>query len=291
MIQTLFDYFVKLFYFVKFFEKMIMQEGFHNHITSDTIVEDRSDNLLVLANGPSLRNTLDDIYSGKIKRENCCMVNYTVNTDDFYKIKPEYYIISDPKFYVRGKYHREAVDKVYENLNAITWKMNVYIQYTWYKDKEYMRLFKNENLNVVPMHTREYNGFECLRNWLMKHDIGGANFGTVIHHAIHVGVLLGYKEVHLYGADHTFFTGICVTDDNILCRETNHVYGTDTAPKPIYWFDPITGERHSHNMASFLHEYANLFDGHIKMKKFSDYMGVRVINKTEVSLLDVFPRK
>lgn len=292
MLQKIFDFIVNTFYFIKFFCKMAFHEDFHNHVVTDTKTDRHSDIMQVLANGPSLKVTIEKLLSGEIEGKDMCMVNFTANMEEFFHIKPQYYVISDPKFYVIDQWNKDNVEKLYDNLNnRVDWPMTIYIQFTWWKDKEYMKRFTNPLLNIVPMHTRRYEGYERFRLPLMTRNIGGANFGTVVHHAINNGILLGYKEIHLYGVDHTFFEGLCVTDDNIVCRGQKHVYDTEAEVKPLYYNHYLTGERLPYTMTRFLEEYAFLYKGHERMKAFADYMGVKIINKTSPSMLDVYQRK
>ena len=60
---------------------------------------EHKDDIYILGNGPSLKNTLDrdlDI----LKNKECAVVNKFGNTDYFFHIKPSWYILADPAFFL-----------------------------------------------------------------------------------------------------------------------------------------------------------------------------------------------
>lgn len=274
-----------------FFLKMFFRENFRNYIANKTVIENKSQRLVVLSNGPSLKDNIIQILNQDFEYidSDFIMMNFAASMDEFYQIRPKFFVISDPLFYNMDKYNKERVLKLYDNLNTrVDWVLNVYVQYPWIKDPDYVKIFKNSFLNIVPMHSLIYNGIEKFRFPLMMRGFASANFGTVLHHAIHIGIILKYKKIDLYGADHTFFDGLIVTDKNEVCRRTEHVYDSNGIIEPLYHY--FTGEKVPYTMTFFLKEYAKLYEGHEIMKAFADYYNVKIINRTKHSMLDCYPR-
>ena len=54
--------------------------------------------LIILANGPSLRQTIDE-YGVVLKEFPTLAVNFAANTPEFRSIKPNYYVLADPHFF------------------------------------------------------------------------------------------------------------------------------------------------------------------------------------------------
>jgi len=276
---------------LKFMYRTFRRENIVNYITKDSLTGNRTEELLVFANGPSLSDVLGEIKSGKFARNDSdiIMMNFTANSDDFYKLKPKYFCISDIMFYRMDKYREDKVRLLFDNLNSrVDWPLNVYFPYRWYKDKKFLDRFHNPHLNPVPFHTLEYQGFERFRFPLMIRNIGGSDFGTVLQNAINIGIILGYKKLYLYGADHTFFDGLMVDDNNQVCKITSHVYEEDGAAEPIYQY--YSGEKLPYTMSFFLSEYARLFAGHEIMKKYADFAGAEIINMTKNSMINSYRR-
>jgi len=285
------DFFYNLLTGLKFVFRTFRRENLVNYIKKDSLTGDRTKELLVFANGPSLSEVLTDIKSGEfLKRDSdIIMMNFTANSDDFYQMKPKYFCISDIMFYRIDRYREEKVLLLFENLNTrVDWPLNVYFPYRWFKDKDYLKKFHNPYLNLVPFHTLEYQGFERFRFPLMLRNIGGSDFGTVLQNAINIGIILGYKRLYLYGADHTFFDGLKVDDNNQVCKITSHVYDDMKTVEPIYQY--YSGEKEPYTMSFFLAEYAKLFAGHEIMKRYADYAGVEIINMTKNSMIDSYRR-
>lgn len=276
---------------VIFFLKLFFKEDFKNYIANKTKIGKKSEKMVVLANGPSMRNTIHQILNHGFEDmgSDFFMMNFAANMDEFYLIKPKFFVISDPLFYNMDKYNKERVLKLYTNLNnRVDWTLNVYVQYPWIRDPKYMKIFKNTFLNIIPLHYQIYSGIEKFRFPLMMKGLASANFGTVLQHAIHIGIVLEYKEMDLYGADHTFFDGLMVTDKNEVCRRTQHVYDSNATIEPLYHY--FTGEKIPYTMTFFLKEYAKLYEGHEIMKAFADYFNVKIVNKTKPSMLDCYSR-
>lgn len=102
--------------------------------------------------------------------------------------------------------------------------MTLYVQYYNPERFDYHAALPNGRIRIVPFHTQPYRGFRRLEFWLYRHGLGSANFGTVIQHGEYIGLLLGYRTLHLYGVDHTLTEGLTVDRRNRLCRIDRHFY-------------------------------------------------------------------
>ena len=100
---------------------------------------------------------------------------------------------------------------------------------------------------------------------------------------------MGYKLIELYGADHTFFEGLCVDEKNRVCRKITHFYDNSTETNPVY--HTYTGEKLPYKMSYFVYEYYRVFLGHDILRKIADKMGVDIYNKTPNSMIDSYERE
>ena len=272
-----------------FFKELHKKERIENFIKKK---EDRERDLMVLVNGPSLNGSLDKIIDGReYEKNDLVVVNFMPNDSRFYIIRPKYLIISDPMFYDKPS-QIERVESFYNNINKrITWDITLFTPYAYYKDLKWRKSrFVNPKIEVVPIHQVEppegRNDLACI---LAKKGLMGADFGSVLHHCIYVGMLLGYKKILLYGADHNFFDGLCVNNDNQVCRRTVHFYETDAPVSPLYHH--YSGEKRPYTMSFFLWEYWRIFRGHATLRAIADYLDVKIINRTPGSMIDSYERE
>jgi hypothetical protein len=119
--------------------------------------------------------------------------------------------------------------------------------------------------------------------------LGSGNFGTVVQNGIFVALLLGYKQIELYGVDHTLLDGLMVNEQNQLCRTISHYYdGVLAHPTPIYV--NATNPPQPYTMSSYLAETAELFRGHEVLERYARSRGARILNRTRGSLIDSYER-
>lgn len=273
--------------FVLYVSQMLFFDTFKNHVKK----ESHDKKLIVLANGPSLKQSFTEIIESKMYLENDFVtVNFMVNDERFFIIKPCYHVISDYTLFHYSKGNEDNVRVFFENINTkVDWPMTIFITYGLWNDKQWKSQFKNNKLKLIPIHT--IAAPESIKASYYLHKLGwlGANYGSVLHHAIYVGILMGYEKMEVYGADHTFFDGLCVDENNRVCRKITHFYDQSSEIKPIY--HTYTGEVKPYKMSYFVSEYEKVFLGHDILRFIADKENVRIINKTPVSLIDSYERK
>lgn len=272
--------------FVNFMLGLCRQEHFKNYISNDA----EQSRVNIFANGPSLNNTLNEmIESKRYLSEIILTMNFFVNDDRYEIIKPKYHAISDPMFY-DAPGHEERVADFFVNINKkTTWPLKLIVSYRFWKDSEWRKRFTNSIITLIPFHVIT-PPYDCLGfKWLSRRGLMGADYGSVLHQAIYAMMLSGYKEIVLYGADHTFFDGLCVNEKNQVCKKTTHFYECDTQVEPI--FHTYTGVKTPYTMSHFLSEYARVFKGHEILQQISKNFGAMIFNATPGSMIDAYERK
>ncbi len=273
-----------------YFAVMTAKENFRNYISRAGVVGKPAKAMVILGNGPSLAADLPKLIA---RREHLMKdfmaVNFFAEDKRFETVRPNYYVLSDPMFFRRSEYY-DRVMTFYEMLNRkVTWPMNLYVQYYNPEHFDYRAVLPNPNIRIVRFHTQLYTGFRSTEFWLYRHGLGSANFGTVVQIGEYVALLLGYKTIELYGVDHTLLDGLCVDDQNRLCRTDRHYYDSSAEPaepKPIYQKAP----RRPYTMFVYLAEVAELFRGHETLRDYAQSLGARIINCTRGSMIDAYER-
>ena len=273
---------------LEYFVMMIFYENFHNYIRKFKNANKKG-KIVILANGPSLKDVLLKIeFDDECKDSDLCVVNYFANDDLFEILKPQYYVLSDPQFLANNCF-KERVLVFYETLNRkVNWKLNLCIPYSF--RKQITNYIHNDNINIVYFHSIVYKGFSNIRNYLFKIGLGCADYGTVVHHCIYIAINLGYKEINLYGVDHTYFDGLCVNEKNQVCRRVTHYYDEEEPViKPLC--HNYTGKLVPYNMSFFLYDHMRIFQGHEIINEYAKYRSVVIYNRTKGSMIDAYLRK
>lgn len=276
-----------------FLATMAVKEDFRNHVAQAGAQEmNPSRRLAILGNGPSLTEQLPRLIERKEWQQADMMaVNFFALSDEFVQVKPKYYVISDPMFF-RKAGRSERVEALYKALSEkVTWPLTLYVQYYNPEHFDYKTaIAANQMIRIVRFHSIVFHGFRSVEFWLYRRGIGSGNFGTVVQNGEFIGILLGYKQIELYGVDHTLLDGLCVDDENRLCRTQSHYYDTTPqASKPIYY--NATNPPRPYTMHEYLAETAELFRGHEVLRDWAKSEGVRIINRTRGSMIDAYERE
>lgn len=250
----------------------------------------------ILVNGPSLKKDLED-YDKGINHfdENSFMVNLSPLDPHFFQIKPKHFLLSDPIFYQDFEQKKEQVRRMYDLLEEkVDWDMYLYIDFfhEWENDK----LIEYSHISNPHIHFVKLNRWHCSKlvpsirhrlykkGWFMPED------GTIANVAVYVALIEGYKEIELYGADHSMFLELAVNDNNELCSLDSHFYESGK-PKMHVLKDCTTSEDRVFRVHEFLYIVYVMFYSHNLLRQFADYMGAKVINCTPGSMIDSYERK
>lgn len=272
-----------------FFALMAWKENFRDYVRRAGPQGDRADAILLLANGPSLAEELPRLIArGEHLRSDVLAVNYFAEDERFAVVRPKYYVLSDPTFF-RRCCDWERVQRLYATLNErVAWPMTLYVQYYNPDGFDYRAALPNPLIRIVPFHSQVYRGFPALEFACYRRGWGSGNFGSVIQCGEFIALHLGYKALHLYGVDHTFFDGLCVDDRNRVCLRRTYFYDAAPELKPLMLtsVDPPQ----PYTVHSYLAEKCELFRGHEVLARYAAACGARIVNHTPGSLIDAYER-
>ena len=243
----------------------------------------QSDELIILANGPSLNKTIDE--SGEfLIGKTLLVVNFFVNSPRFTQLRPELYLIADPLFWLVP----EKCQQLFGGLaNKTDWPMILFIPHRASKYKEWKDLLsKNPHIKIVIYNTTPIEGFQCFCNWVFNRGWGMPRPHNVLIPSIVMGLRIHFKKIYLAGADHSWLPEIKVTDDNVVLMHQKHFYDQKTS-KP----DTVKQEnlQPSRIHTIMYHMYVAFKSYHI-LEAYAKYLGRDVINITPGSYIDAFKR-
>lgn len=240
---------------------------------------ERPRRMSILANGPSLKS----VDLSRLEGSDFCTVNFSPLSDLFFTVRPCCHVLIDTKFFTVPQ------DALIERMNAVDWDLDLFVPYRDRKPAE-ERYGKNPHVKVVPVHcvgipdtiAWKKTAYRLFRKgWAMPIP------QNVLVAAIYCMVNAGYRQIELFGADHTWISQMAVDDRNRLFLKDEHFYD-----KQAVSGRPILCEDGSPSTLSFeLRLQANAFGAYEMLQGYAGYLGdVSIINRTQGSFIDAFPR-
>lgn len=259
---------LKLIHTIRWFLEILLKTDLKNHV----IWDDKRCVINILANGPSL---IEDIKKINFEEGDCSVVNFFYKSPYFFKIKPRFYVIADPFFF-------ESEDSIKPIIDNVTWSMKLVIPYYAWKKYKILHNIPNKKIEVVPLHCINYSGFECIRHWAYRHGFATPKTQNVLVASIYNAVNSGYKEIRLYGADHSWTQTLGVNEMNQVCAIDSHFYDKEKVKYLPY---------NCMKMHELLRAFAFMFESYHYLRNYADYRGCKVINCTKGSFIDAFERE
>lgn len=241
------------------------------------------DELLILANGPSLNKTIED-RNDFLKGKTLLAVNFFVNSPRFTELRPELYLIADPLFWLVPEKRQQLFGGLAEKT---TWPMTLFIPRRALKNKEWKPLLGgNSQIKIVVYNTTPIEGFQGFCNWVFHKGWGVPRPHNVLIPSIAVGLRLQFKKIYLAGADHSWLPEIRVTDDNVVLMHQKHFYDQGTSKA-----DTVKQEnlQSAHIYTILYHMYVSFKSYHI-LEAYAQWLGKEIINITPGSYIDAFRR-
>ncbi|WP_459816514.1 6-hydroxymethylpterin diphosphokinase MptE-like protein [Geotalea toluenoxydans] len=247
--------------------------------------------LCVLGNGPSLNHNLINNIDFITSRVSIC-VNDFISSDFFYTIKPSYYLLLDPAYWRHDSISEyiEIRNSIFNRLNQnVDWCLTIIIPSIGKKELDWESIFdQNKNLKVAFINTTPISGYECVRHFLYKYQFGMPHAQNVLVAALFIGINLGFKNIFLLGADHSWHEELFVNNDNVACMKDRHFYDNGEVkgvPFPMY---------HDSSEIPKLHiifdAFAKMFEGYHYIENYANYRGVQIYNASNKSYIDAFKR-
>ena len=241
------------------------------------------DELLILANGPSLKRTVEE-SADFVRGKTLLAVNFCVTSPMFEQLKPELYLIADPLFWIMPEKREQLFRTMAEKT---TWDMNFLVPARALKNKEWQPLLAgNPHIRLYIYNTTPIEGFQGFCNWIFSKGWGVPRPHNVLIPSIAMGIRLPFKKIYLAGADHSWLPEITVTDDNVVLMNQKHFYDQNKSQAAT-----VTQENlHSARLYTILYHMYVAFKSYFVLEDYARSRGKEVINVTPGSYIDAFKR-
>lgn len=251
---------------------------------------------VILGNGPSFKKFINEKHSFLVNKSVCC-VNFFGRTEYFEKVKPSFYFITSPEYFVGEKKESWVNDRslTLETIAKRTsWPMYFIVPALAQKSNHWrLQIDKNPNITVVFFNNTPIEGFNTFKNWCFKRNLGIPRPHNVLIPSIMLCLNMEFEKIYLTGADHSWTKELFVTEGNQVLLSQKHFYESknpedknSSSPKPMY----IGGSQNERKLHEVLEKFVISFRSYWEIKSYAKYLKRKVINITPGSFIDAFER-
>ncbi len=250
------------------------------------------DELIILANGPSLNTSLE-AYPEEFENKELMAVNQFVLSDQYERLKPRHYTLLDIGFFTSNTIPRvrEITEKLIDRFIAKTdWPMTLYFPKEGKNSQLHVSLrASGKPFNFVFFNRTNVDGFQALRHWAYRCNLGMPKPQNVLVGCLMLGLVMRFNKIIIYGADHSWIENIQINDSNELISLEKHFYDAHKKGIPTKREHPETLQQsHLHD---YLYDLARTFSSYHLIRRFADAQQAEIINASAISYIDAFDRR
>ena len=264
---------------IKSCAKMLLQ----SHRTSTPRIDDTTQPLIIMGNGPSLNDTIRD-HLPLLQNRPTLAVNFAACAPVFLTLRPQYYVLADPFFFSDAS--TDNLSLLRNRLrNDVDWAMTLFVP--WQNRKKASDLIgNNPHIDIATFNPVGIEGFGWLENIAFSKGWGMPRPRNVLIPSIMIGISLGYEKIHIVGADHSWMKTISVNDQNRVISVQPHFYKDGEQEKTR-----IDTEYLQYPLHQIINSFYVAFRAYHTIRRYADSKGIDIINSTPESFIDAFPRK
>lgn len=239
--------------------------------------------LVIMANGPSLADAMKN-HAASLEHCDLMAVNFAANAEEFYRFRPQGYVMADPHFFNPGGDGNVA--RLWENIaRRVDWPMTLYVP------ARMARMIPREVTSTGHVRIERFNpvgveGFGWLERVAYKSGLGMPRPRNVLIAAIMIGLKAGYREIYLAGADHSWTRTLEVDENNMVVTVQPHFYKESESEKKR-----VTSLYSNIRLHDMMLSFHIAFRAYHRIRRYADAIGARIYNSTPGSFIDAFPRR
>ncbi len=238
---------------------------------------DTSRPLIILANGPSLNQTIAESLPS-LQAHPTLAVNFAANAPEFRTLRPRYYVLIDPHFF--SATDDPNVTRLWDNLARVDWPMTLIVP-----ARRRRLIPASVNIDTLTVNDIAVEGFLPLENAAFARGWGMPRPRNVLIPSIMAAIAMGFKEIYLTGADHSWMKTISVDDNNRVVSIQPHFYKDNDKELARVRTDYLHRPLHT-----ILDSFRIAFASYHTIARFAATRGIRIVNSTPGSYIDAFPR-
>lgn len=243
---------------------------------------DAKGGIIIMGNGPSLSH--DIALHGDILAKGPAMaVNFAACAPEFWTLRPSYYILIDPLFF--SPRPEGNFKTLWENLSSVDWPMTLIVPRKQAKSVP-AEVTGKGFISVACVNPVAVEGWKWLESAAYTSGMGMPRPRNVLIPAIMAAISMGYKEIYLCGADHSWTKTISVDDNNCVVSIQPHFYKEDEREIKRQRIDYMKYPLHQ-----ILESFSIAFASYHRLQRYARAKGISIFNATPGSFIDAFERR
>jgi hypothetical protein len=243
----------------------------------------------VLGNGPSLKTSIEENSDFLCSSELVCVNNFA-STFAYEQLKPQNYVILDPAYYIAQQ--EDARADIKDTIEALckktNWDVTIFVTQQARKAHYLNDLPKrNPHIKIIYFNYTIFRSFKTIQHWFYRHNLGMPQSENVLVTCIYLMLNRGFKEIYLFGADHSWHEQLQISDDNVMMRRDEHFYDTKPAN-----YQPVIDFVKQRSVPIYyqFQSLAKAFYGYEVLRDYAQSLGATVYNASIKSYIDAFQR-
>lgn len=236
--------------------------------------------VVVLGNGPSAKEFLEE-KRDFLQQKAVLAVNFFAQHKSFDQIKPSFYVLADPTFFVK-KESSLLLDTLRDSVN---WNLLLMIpnyakkQPLWHEKKAI--LTQNPFIKIAYYNMTKIDGFDWFIRQATLKGWGLPTPRNVLVPSIAHCLRMGFRSIYIAGADHSWIKQLWVNDQNEVMIDDKHCYDEADSQSAIHRTAPLY----------FVLECISLvLKSYIHLNEIAISKHTSIVNITPGSYIDVFER-
>ena len=198
----------------------------------------------------------------------------------------------DPAFFMFSEQNdgRQDIKKTFDAITEQTdWAMRLFVP-ARSRNSYIVKKLKQErpNIQICFFNYTIVRGFPAFRHWFFEHNLGMPQCQNILAASLYVALLQDYKNVYLFGADHSWHEEIRITEQNEFEMRQVHFYDNASSVKHEKVIDVRNNSRpRLHAQFLSLHK---VFYSYEILGAFAKFRKINVLNASKKTYIDAFER-
>ena len=243
-----------------------------------------SNKLVIIGTGPSVNSDINNLLSER-DRNHYMVLNSLALSDLFISLRPEYYVFVDSLFFKPVKDRTVKVDSTIKRIsNEVNWPMKLIIPKTYIKSSLVAELRENKKISFEFFSYKPIIGgtMDFSAN-LFSLGLASPHFKNVLVASIYYGILLGYRNLNIFGADHSWHEEMRLNKNKTLEISDRQFYSGD-----VNWIVQNENKDKSLRPKIKLKRISEVLESYDYLKLYAKKRNVEIRNLSSKSWIDTF---
>lgn len=245
--------------------------------------------ILILGNGPSLDEDIGKALPDLASVDLMC-VGRLAESPLYSALRPRYYVFVDPMWWSADApaVTKDLRENLFDGMRKGTqWPMTILVPYA--AAPYFQSVFSDvPNLHLAFFNNTPVTGEPWLTTAVYDRGLGMPPAQNVLVACLYLCLHMGYKNIMLLGADHSWHETLALDEQNRVCLRDRHFYDKAVALRP---FTMDGSPDKIFTMDALFFALGRMFAGYWQIAAYAKTLGAHIVNASSVTYIDAFPRR